>query len=267
MNGTITFPVSGGIAKFFLESINNIHTDGSGVLKFNVVTSAAAFEFNFTCSDEAAAQRIANLIAAYKGAGYSGSFVVGDNVNYPLPPIPSVTARYLYYDPLNNNWFLLLRGTNMDSAATILFAGIMRGIASISSTELTTETFERPPYGDLDAIFVDSKGNNLGSATISFHYAITTFLPNPFVAGVDDFVVNGEDFDALTLGVVWVEDDIGNQDFNSGHCPATFFSASQLSCPAADWNPGDAATTPPLWMVYIDSGGNWSNFLYVATIT
>jgi len=265
MSGTITFPVSGGIARFTLGSIYNIHTDGSGTLKFNVIGTAS--EFDFTCADEAAARRIADLITSLQAADSSADFVVGENVNYPLPPIPAPNGEFLYYDPLANNWFLKLRGTSMDSTAYINFAGVMRELSSSSPT-LLQSFVDKPAYGDLTLQYFDAKGNLLLTTTIEFHYTLNTLVPNPFVAGVDNFVVNGLDFDNAALGTVWIEDFDGNAfDDNSGHCPATFVSQFQLSCPAADWNPGDGVTTSPLYAYYRDSGGKLSNVLYVSSIT
>lgn len=268
MTGTITFPLpDGGIARFSLDSILNVHTDGSGILKFNVIATTS--EFDFTCADEAAAVRIADLITKLQQTGSSSDFPVDDSINYPLPAIPTSVVTLLNYDYLNNRWNVTINGTNLTSVGSISVAGVTADIASLTATDLLTASIDKPAYGTLDVDLYDSKMNFLVTFTISFFYTLNTFVPNPFIGGTNDFVINGSDFDNSTLGTVWVEDYPGaGLDFNSGSCPATFVSALQLSCPAADWNPGDGgAGSPPLFIIYRDSAGKLSNAVYAASAT
>jgi hypothetical protein len=265
MNGTITFPLpSNGIAKFALDSIYNVHTDGAGVLTFNVI--AATTEFTFTCEDEAAAVRIANLIFTLREVGSDANFVVGDNVNYPLPPAPATTNALLYYDYSNNRWYAESIGTGMGVVASVVFAGVNRSLVTVTPTYIKTEFIDKPDYGSLAMDYVDSKGNVLGSTTVEFHYTINTFTPNPFIAGVDDFVVNGSDFDGPTIGKVRVEEP-ADTVYASGYCPAILVNSEQISLPAVDWQPGDGVFVPPCVLFYEDSLGKISNRLYIDSIT
>lgn len=265
MTGTITFPLPSGIAKFALDSIYNVHTDGSGVLTFNVI--AATTEFTFTCEDEAAAVRIAETIFTLKTAGSDFDFVVGYNVNYPLPPIPVIDAVTIGYDYLENKWFAEAYGTALDSTATVIFAGVPRSLASITPTKIKTEWIDKPAYGVLEMDFIDSRGNFLTSATKGFYYTVTTFVPNPFVGGTDSFVVNGSDFDNSLLGKVRIEEWNDTAYLSFYVDPVVFTSQFQLSCTAANWHAGDGVFIAPMCLFYIDSGGKESNRVYIASVT
>lgn len=266
MTGSITFNLpSNAIARFDLGSIQNVHTDGSGVLQFNVTNSAT--EFDFTCADEAAAQRILHLIFDLKQQGFGTNYEVTDAVNYPLPPIPVITHALLYYDYLNNAWYIFVDGTNMDSVGYVIFAGVKAMLVSAIPSAIQSETINKPAYGDLELDCYDARDNLLASTTISFHYTITTFLPNPFVVLVDNVTVNGSDFVNATIGTVYVDDVAsGSVFFNGLNCPATFVDQFALSCPSGDWGLGDDVTTPPLILQYKDSTGKLSNAVYVSTV-
>lgn len=267
MTGSITFNLpSNAIARFDLGSIVNLHTDGSGVLKFNVIGTDS--EFDFTCADEAAAQRILHLIFDLKQQGFGTNYEVTDAVDYPLPPIPTTAYALLYYDYLNNNWYVYADGTNMTSVGYVIFAGQKAMVAASTATSIQSEIINKPAYGVLELDYYDAKDNFLATTTINFTYTLTTFLPNPFVTTVDDVTIQGTDFNNSLLGTLYVDDrNHGSTFFDGYHCPATFVDTFNLSFPAADWLTGDGDIDPPLILRYRDSSGNLSNAVYVSSVT
>lgn len=179
MIGTITFnPAGGGVVHYDLSSISNIHTDGSGNLKFNVAGSTA--EFTFAATDEGAAQRIAAQILNLKRIQSDDNYVVGPGINYASP---TISNQFLIYEPLNNVWYLYLTGTNMGNVNSISFNGLSIPIDPVNSSSTnvqSTNLGSQPAFATYVTKLIDASGNVMVTApSYVFSVAITTCNPFP----------------------------------------------------------------------------------------
>lgn len=190
MIGSITFPLpSGGIARFRLEFIYNMHTDGSGVLKFNVVGTDS--EFDFTCVDEGSAQRVLNYITRLQEAESTGNYNIDGNVNFASP---TISNAYLIYEPLNNLWYLYALGTNMDNVTAIGFGGsqIDKDAGNSSSTNTQSVRLDgQPDFATYTLQLLDSFGEIMAESA-SFIFSVAVITCNPFPPGASaTCTVNG----------------------------------------------------------------------------
>lgn len=200
MIGSVTFNLpSGGIARFRLDSIRNMSTDGSGVLILNVASQTIGSsgttysEFDFTCVDEGAAQRVLNYITTLQDAQAVGVFVIDSSVNYVTA---TITRPFIIYEPANNKWYVYADGFNMRPAASINFAGSNIAIDTDNSSDAQVQSVRlpgQPAFGTYTIQLVDIGGKVIvTSDAMVFSVAAITCNPAP-AGGSITCTVNGSD--------------------------------------------------------------------------
>lgn len=253
MIGNVTFNLSsGGIATFRLDSILNMHTNGTGTLQFNVVGSTS--EFDYPCVDEGAAQRVLKYIVGLQNAQAAGSFTIGPAVNYASP---AATTAFLIYDQFANKWYTYLVGTALSQMTTVTFGGLSYAVdtANSSSTNLQTVSMGGAPaaFGTYSIQLADSFGNSTAvAATIIYNVQLVTCNPAPTATGT--CTANGSS--GLVGG--------STPNMKVGVFPTlssvNAYATTAVSAGTLTFSIGSALTSPVvLW--YVPSSGLQSNYL------